>query len=98
MTNVIIQTFTGIVGGHAAASLTREHGFGWVGHSIVGAVGGLVSGVFFQTLAATVVTASGSLNEPTAVENFVVQVLTGVAAGGCLTLIVGLLKHSSGRA
>jgi hypothetical protein len=45
-------------------------------------------------LAATVVTANGSLNELRPPENFMLQALTGIAAGACLTLIVGFVKHS----
>jgi hypothetical protein len=41
-----------------------------------------------------VVTASGSLNEPTLVELYVLQGLTGAAAGGILTLVAGFLRHA----
>jgi hypothetical protein len=41
-----------------------------------------------------VVTANGSLNELTAADNAVLQGLAGIAAGGCLMLIVGFIKHS----
>jgi hypothetical protein len=40
------------------------------------------------------VTGSGSLNEITAVDNAVLQGLAGIAAGGCLMLVVGFIKHS----
>jgi hypothetical protein len=40
------------------------------------------------------VTGSGSLNEIGAADNAVLQGLAGVAAGGCLVLIVGFIKHS----
>jgi hypothetical protein len=39
------------------------------------------------------VTGNGSLNEITAADNAVLQGLAGIAAGGCLMLIVGLIKH-----
>lgn len=93
VTNLVIQTIAGIVGGHFAAILAREHSFGALGHTIAGAVGGALSG-YFQILAGTVVTASGSVNEPTFVEQAIVQVLTGLAAGAILTLMVGFVKHS----
>jgi hypothetical protein len=94
VTNLIIQIVTGIVGGHAAASAAQEHSFGALGHTLTGTLGGALSGYFLQTLAGTVVTASGSLNEPTALEQGILQGLTGAAAGGILTLIVGFIKHS----
>jgi hypothetical protein len=93
-TYVIVQIVTGILGGHAAAIAAHDHGFGTSGHTIVGAVGGGLSGYFLQTLAATVVTASGSLNEPRVSEQIMLQGLTGAVAGGIMMLIVGLLKHS----
>ncbi len=93
-TNLVIQIVTGVLGAHFAASAAREHGFGFLGHTIVGAVGGALSGYFLQKLAVTVVTASGSLNEIGAADNAVLQGLTGLAAGGCLMLVVGFIKHS----
>jgi uncharacterized membrane protein YeaQ/YmgE (transglycosylase-associated protein family) len=93
-TNLVIQILTGILGAHFAATAAREHGFGFVGHTLVGAVGGTLSGYFLQKLAVTVVTANGSLNELTTADNAVLQGLAGIAAGGCLMLIVGFIKHS----
>jgi hypothetical protein len=40
------------------------------------------------------VTGSGSFNEISAVDNAVIQALTGACAGGITMLLVGLLKHS----
>jgi len=94
LSNLLIQIVTGIVGGHVAAAAAHEHSFGALGHTIVGAIGGGLSGVFLQTFAATVVTASGSVNEPTVVELSVLQGLTGIASGGILTLVAGFLKHA----
>jgi hypothetical protein len=93
-TNLVIQIITGVVGAHFAASAAQEHGFGFIGHTLVGAVAGALSGYFLQKLAVTVVTASGSLNEVGAADNAVLQGLTGLAAGGCLMLVVGFVKHS----
>jgi len=49
----------------------------------------------------TVVTASGSVTEPTAVEQALIQAVTGAVVGGICTLLVGLIKrgideHKSG--
>ena len=60
----------------------------------MGAIGGGVSGCFLQTFAGTVVTASGSVNEPTVVEQAVVQGLTGAVVGGITVLVAGFMKHS----
>jgi hypothetical protein len=93
-TNLVIQILTGVLGAHFAATAASEHGFGFLGHTLVGAIGGALSGYFLQTLAVTLVTGSGSLNEIRAVDNAVLQGLAGIAAGGCLTLVVGFIKHS----
>ena len=93
-TNLVIQILTGVLGAHFAATAAREHGFGFFGHTLVGAIGGALSGYFLQTLAVTLVTGSGSLNEIRAVDNAVLQGLAGIAAGGCLMLVVGFIKHS----
>jgi hypothetical protein len=94
LSNLLIQLVAGIVGGHIAAAAAHEHSFGVIGHSLAGAIGGGLSGAFLQTLAATVVTAGGGVNEPTAVEMAVLQGLTGAAAGGILTLVAGFLRHA----
>ena len=94
LTNLIIQAITGIFGAHVAAIAAREHGFGFIGHTLVGLIGGAGSGYFLQTLAVTMVTGSGSLNEPTAAENVILQGLAGAGVGGCLMLIVGFGRHA----
>ena len=94
LTNLIIQAVMGILGAHVAAIAAREHGFGFIGHTLVGLIGGAVSGYFLQTLAVTMVTGNGSLNEPTVAENIILQGLAGAGVGGCLMLIVGLVRHA----
>src|SRR3984957_6298014 len=93
-TNLVIQIVAGVLGAHFAASAAEEARLGFLGHTLVGAIGGALSGYFLQKLAITVVTASGSLNEVDAADNVVLQGLTGLAAGGCLMLVVGFIKHS----
>jgi uncharacterized membrane protein YeaQ/YmgE (transglycosylase-associated protein family) len=92
--NLVIQIITGILGAHFAATLAKEHSFGFLGHTITGLIGGAFSGYFLQSLAATVVTANGSLNELRPPENAVLQGLAGIAVGACLTLVVGFIKHA----
>ena len=62
------QTVAGFHGAHAAASAAHEHGFGFLGHSLAGRIGGALSGTFLQSAAITIVTGSGSQNPPTTVE------------------------------
>jgi hypothetical protein len=92
-TYVLVQLAAGLVGAHAAAVAAHEHSFGALGHSIVGMIGGGLSGCFLQRLAATVVSASGALNEPRFVEQVIVQGLAGAAAGGIAMFLVAILKH-----
>ncbi|MBV8398246.1 MAG: hypothetical protein JOZ17_05855 [Acetobacteraceae bacterium] len=93
VTNLVIQLVMGVLAGHAAAAVAKEHSFGWLGHTLTGAVGGGLSGLFLQTLASTIVTASGSLAQPRPAELLMVQALTGAGAGAIVTLLVGFLKH-----
>jgi uncharacterized membrane protein YeaQ/YmgE (transglycosylase-associated protein family) len=93
-THLVIQIITGILGGHAAAAASKEHSSGALGHTIAGAAGGALSGIFFQTYVSTVVTASGSMNEPTAAEQAIIQAVTGAVVGGICTLTVGFIKRS----
>jgi uncharacterized membrane protein YeaQ/YmgE (transglycosylase-associated protein family) len=93
-TNLLIHIVTGIVGGHAAAAAAKEHSFGLLGHTVTGALGGALSGYFLQAMAISMVLPSGDSMAPTVAENAALQGLTGLGAGACLTLIVGLLKHS----
>jgi uncharacterized membrane protein YeaQ/YmgE (transglycosylase-associated protein family) len=72
-TNLVIQVMAGILGGHAAATAMHEHGLGAFDHSLVGALGGAFSGYFLQMLVSTLITASGSLTEPTALENAILH-------------------------
>jgi hypothetical protein len=91
--NLVIQIITGILGGHAAAAAAHEHGFGVIGHTAVGAAGGALSGLFLQTLVATMQTAQGGTSVPNAVELAFGQGLAGGAAGAMAMLIIGVIKH-----
>jgi uncharacterized membrane protein YeaQ/YmgE (transglycosylase-associated protein family) len=92
--NFLIHIGAGILGAHAVASALHDHRFGFVGHTLAGLLGGILSGYFFQELAVTMVTASGSLNEPTLGENIILQALAGAASGACAMLFVGFAKHA----
>jgi hypothetical protein len=92
VTNMIIQTIAGVLGAHGAAVAVHEHRFGFLGHTLAGALAGALSGYFLQILAVTMVTAGGSMNEPTAVENAALQSLTGLVVGACCMMGVALVK------
>jgi len=95
ITNLVIEIIAGIVGAHAISAAVKEHSFGAIGHTIAGAAGGAFSGYFLQTLAATVVNASGEVqHDADAVTQWLLQGLTGLAAGAILTMAVGFAKHS----
>ena len=93
-TNLIIQIIAGVAGGNGAAAVSKEHGFGVLGHTVAGAVGGALSGYFLQTIVATLVTATGDIQQDAdPATQWILQGLAGLAAGAILTLAVGLLKH-----
>ncbi len=99
LTSLVIQTVAGFVGAHAAAGASREHNFGPIGHSLVGLVGGAVSGYFLQIAPLTMVTGSGSLMEPRAAEVFIIEGLVGAIVGAICMFAVGFaLQHTSTNA
>lgn len=94
LTNLAIQVVAGILGAHAAAATMKEHSFGLVGHTIAGAVGGALSGYLLQRLVVTMITGAGDVNQPSAAENAIIQVIAGAAAGAIVMAAVGIVKHS----
>ncbi len=98
LTNVFIETVGGIAGGIGMAAAVKEHSFGVLGHSVTGAIGGAISGYFLQTIVATVVNSTGSVQQDAdAVTQAVLQILGGMAAGAIVTMAVGFAKHSLDR-
>lgn len=99
LTNLIIQTVAGFLGAHAAAAVGHEHRFGFVGHSLVGLVGGALSGYFLQLMEMTVVTGSGSLNVPNSVDTYIIQALSGAVIGAIGMFAVGFaIQQTSANA
>ena len=95
LTNLIIEIIAGIAGAHAISAAAHEHAFGAIGHTTAGAVGGAFSGYFLQTLAATVVNATGEAQQDAdAVTQWLLQIFMGLAAGAILAMAVGFAKHS----
>jgi uncharacterized membrane protein YeaQ/YmgE (transglycosylase-associated protein family) len=93
--NLIIQIIAGIVGGHAIAAVAKEHGFGALGHTVTGALGGAFGGYFLQTLAVLVVDSNGNAY-PGAdqVTQWLLQAMTGLVAGAIVTMTIGFAKHT----
>lgn len=95
--NLIIQTVAGLIGSHIAAAAAQEHRFGFWRHSLVGLASGALGGLFLQKYASTVVTASGSLNEPTHAEVFASQALTGAVIGAIAMMTVGFIINERSK-
>ena len=89
--NLVIQTLSGLAGSNIAAAAAHDHRFGFWGHSLVGLVTGALGGVFLQKYASTVVTANGSLNDPTGVQIIAAQVLTGAVSGAIAMIATGFI-------
>ncbi len=92
--NLAIEILGGMVGGHVAAAVANEHRLGFFRHTLLGAIGGALSGLFLQTLAVKVVMESGSVNELRPVEQVMLQALTGLAAGGIAALAIIIVMHA----
>ncbi len=95
--NLIIQTVAGLIGANIAAAAAHEHRFGFWGHSLVGLVTGALAGIFLQKYASTVVTANGSLNDPSGVQIIAAQVLTGAVAGAIAMMATGFIIKERSR-
>lgn len=85
----IVQAIGGAVGGNILGALTRGGG-GFLGRTVIGAVGGLAAGYGAPMVAPDLVTSLGSLIEG---ENgaHLGNLIVGAAGGGVLGLVGGLL-------
>jgi hypothetical protein len=93
-TNLMLQTLAGFAGAHCAAAALHDQRFGMIGHSLVGLFAGALSGYFLQVQALTVVTGSGSMNEPRIADIFVIEGLTGAVVGGIAMAAIGMLMEA----
>ena len=91
--NVFIQATTGIAGAHAAATIAHEHRFGFVGHSLVGLIAGVLSGFFLQTIVMTTVTSTGDAMPMTSLEAGIYQAFAGAAVGAIAMMAIGFISH-----
>ena len=95
LSNLVIETVAGILGGHAIAAVAKEHSFGALGHSVTGALGGAFSGYFLQTLVAVVVESTGDVHQDAdQLTQWFMQAVAGLAAGAILTMAVGFARHA----
>lgn len=94
MTNLWVQIAAGLLGAHAAASAAHDYRFGFLGHSLAGLIAGALSGWLLQSQVITMVTASGSLNEPRMLEIIAIQMITGAVVGAIAMLSVGFLLNT----
>jgi hypothetical protein len=95
--NHLIEIIAGIAGAHFAAAAANDYGFGSLGHSVVGAMGGGFVGYLLPAISAAIVTTNGVFNEPRPFEQIAAHGLAGATAGGILMLTVGFLKQSINR-
>ncbi len=93
LVNFIIQLATGILGAHATALSAKEHRFGFIGHTLVGAACGALSGYFLQSFAINIVDSTGASRAPGVVDNVIMQAFCGLAVGAIGMLVVGMLRH-----
>jgi len=94
-TGLIVQIVAGLAGAHMAAAALHEHQFGWIGHSLIGLIAGALSGYFLQATVLTLVTASGSMTPPTAVEAAVIEGMTGAVVGAIAMAAAGFLINAN---
>ena len=90
-----MQMVTGFAGAHTAAGVLHDHRFGWFGHSLVGLIGGALSGYFLQATVLTVVNGGGGMNQPTVAEAVVIEGLTGAVVGAMAMAVIGFLINAS---
>src|SRR5271169_280350 len=96
ISNLMIQLFAGILGGHMIAAVAPGYRFGALLRTIVATVGAGFSGIFLQTLVRTV-TASGDMVVPTTQELLFMQGALGAVAGAISVLAVGFVKDEIER-
>lgn len=88
-----VQIVGGFFGAHAAASVSHDHRFGFIGHSIAGIIGGALSGAFLQSTAITILNGGGGENPSTAAEIAFIHALTGGVVGAIAMFAVGIFKR-----
>ena len=91
--NLVIQSIAGVLGAHLGAVVAHEHRFGFIGHSVVGLIAGVLGGFFLQRIVMTTVYGTGDAMPMTALDAGIYQAVAGLALGGMAMLAVGLLRY-----
>jgi hypothetical protein len=92
-----VQIIAGFCGAHAAASVSHDHRFGFIGHSLTGLLGGALSGTVFQSAAVTILNGGGAENPSTPAEIAFIHVLTGGVAGAIAMFAVAIVLEGLRR-
>jgi uncharacterized membrane protein YeaQ/YmgE (transglycosylase-associated protein family) len=92
MWGFVVQVVAGFLGAHAAASVSEEHRFGIIGHSLAGLVGGALSGAFLQSAATLILNGSGAENSSSTAEIAFIHAVTGGVAGAIAMFAVAIAK------
>jgi hypothetical protein len=88
----VVQVVAGLAGAHAAAGVSEEHRFGFIGHSLAGLAGGALSGTFLQSAATLILNGSGAENSSSTAEIAFIHVLTGAVAGAIAMFAVAIAR------
>jgi hypothetical protein len=96
-TNLIIEIVAGTFGAYLAALLAYGYRFGVIGPTIVGPIGGIMSGYLVEAAGLIVRNGSGPDFAVRPLDQMVEHGLMSAIAGGILTLIVGFLKYELDR-
>jgi uncharacterized membrane protein YeaQ/YmgE (transglycosylase-associated protein family) len=92
-----VQIIAGFCGAHAAASVSHDHRFGFIGHSLAGLLGGALSGTLFQSAAITILNGGGAENPSTPAEIAFIHALTGGVAGAIAMFAVAIFREGRRR-
>lgn len=87
--DLIIQLLSGAAGGNAAGALLKNLNMGWLWNSVLGIVGGGLTGQVLGPLLGMAGTAAKSGMDPMAILSSVLQ---GGVGGGAMMAIGGILK------
>jgi uncharacterized membrane protein YeaQ/YmgE (transglycosylase-associated protein family) len=94
LTAILIQLISGGVGGNIAGAVLKKLNLGPVGNSIVGIIGGVVTGQVLKMLGASGVAATAAAASTGGMDmSSILSNVGGAGIGGAvLTAVVGLIK------
>ena len=91
--SLIIQIFSGAIGGNVAGAAMKESSLGTVGNSIAGILGGGLGGTILQAVMGSAAAGGGSLDLTSILSN----VAGGGVGGAILMVIVGIIKNKMAK-